>query len=91
MYVNGYNLSEKKRTRGKGDGKRGFGIFYFVENIDKNLMARWKESEKAERERDQERILKSMVVQSGENVPFYLFSILILFSCSMMFANYDEI
>ena len=43
-----------------------------------------------ERENDKERILKSMMAQSGE-MYFYPFSILILFSCTMMFTRDGEI
>ena len=45
------------------------------------MMSKWEGSKKG-RESDKESILKSMVAQSAENVPFYRFSILILFPCS---------
>ena len=35
-------------------------------------MSRWEQSEKREKQSDKESILNSMVVQSGENVPFFL-------------------
>ena len=78
MHESGNDFSElmgKKKGK-RWSGERGFGIFCFVEDMDCNVMSqiltRLEGSEKGERENDKERILKSMVVQSGENVPFFI-------------------
>ena len=55
-----------------------------------NVMSMRQGEWKGERENDQERILNSMVILRGEMF-FYPFSILILFSCKLVFAKYGEI
>ena len=80
---------ERNRESGRGEEVLAYPV------SSKTLTIIWclggKGSENGERENDKEKILKNMVVQSRENVPFYPFSILILFSWSMMSARYGEI
>ena len=74
-------------------GKKGISV-YPVSS--KTLTIMWclggKGAKKWGRISDKERILKSMVVKREKKFPlfFNLFSILILFSCSMKSARYGE-
>ena len=81
---------EKKRVSAYLVSSKDIDYNVMSQNFEYNVMSRWQGERKGEIESDQERVLKSMVAQSGK-MSFYLFSILILFSCSMMFVRCGEI